>query len=121
MKKYISELFFTTEHVTEDEWLKFILEISRLNGLFKTWKIHIRIERNIIKYYIETTRKIPTIVNCSGDFLIKSIDNFEKIKTYKNSLYWLTNKEKNIVDIFDKNETKHNRKLTQIEIKIIPF
>ena len=41
MKKYISELFFTTEHVTEDEWLKFILEISRLNGLFKTWKIHI--------------------------------------------------------------------------------
>ena len=121
MKKYITELFFTTEHVTEDEWLKFILEISRLNGLFKTWKIHIKIERNIIKYYIETTRKIPTIANCSGDFLIKNIDNFEKIKTYRNSLYWLTNKEKNIVDIFDKNETKHNRKLTQIEIKIIPF
>ena len=121
MKKYISELFFTTEHVTEDEWLKFILEISRLNGLFKTWKIHIKIERNIIKYYIETTRKIPTIVNCSGDFLIKNIDNFEKIKTYKKSLHWVTNKEKNIVDIFDKNETKHNRKLTQIEIKIIPF
>lgn len=121
MKKHISELFFTTEYVTEDEWLKFILEISRLNGLFKSWKIYIKIERNIIRYYIVTKRKIPTIVNCSGSFLIKSIDDFDKIKTYRNSLYWITNKEKNIIDIFDKNETKHNRKLSQVEIKIIPF
>lgn len=121
MKKYVSEIFFTTDFVSEEEWLKFILEISRLNGLFKAWKIYLQIERNIIKYYIVTKRKIPTILNCSGNFLIKNIDNFEKIKSHIPFLYLVTNKEKNIIDIHDKNEAKHRQNLKQIEIKFRSF
>ncbi len=121
MKKYISEIFFTTDNADENEWYKLILEISKLNGLFRSWKIYIKIERNIIKYYIVTRKKIPTILNCSGNFLIKTIDEFEKIKTNINFLYVVTNKEKNIIDIYDKNESKHNRILRQVEIKITPF
>lgn len=121
MKKYISEIFLTTDFVTEEEWMKFILEISRLNGLFKKWKIYIKIERNIIKYYIITKRKIPTILNCSGNFLIKNIEDFEKVKANIPFLYLVTNKEKNIIDIHDKNETKYNQILKQIEINIRSF
>ncbi len=121
MKKYISEIFFTTEFVNENEWLKFILEISRLNGFLRSWKIYIKIEQNIIKYYIITRRKMPTILNCSGDFLLKNIQHFEKVKSNLFFLYLVTNKEKNIIDIFDKNEAKYRQILKQIEIKIRPF
>lgn len=121
MKKYISEIFFTTDFVEENEWLKFILEISNLNGIFRSWKILIKNERNIIKYYIITNRKIPTILSCSGDFLIKNIEKIETEKAYVPFIYFVTSKEKNIIDILDKNESKHNKTLKQIEIKIRPF
>lgn len=121
MEKYISEILPTTDYITEEEWLKFILEISRLNGLFRSWKIYIQIERNIIKYYITTKRKIPTILNCSGNFLIKNIEKLEKTKAQIPFLYLVTNKEKNIIDINDKNESKYRQKLKQIEIKIRSF
>lgn len=121
MKKYISEILPTTDNITEQEWLKFILEISRLNGLFRSWKIYIQIERNIIRYYIITKRKIPTILNCSGNFLIKQIEKLEKIKAQIPFIYLVTNKEKNIIDIANKNEAKYRQKLKQIEIKIRSF
>ena len=121
MKKYISEIFLTTDFVTDEEWLKFIMEISRLNGLLKSWKIYLKIERNIIKYYIITKRKIPTILSCSGNFLIKNIEKLEKVKAKIPFLYLVTNKEKNIIDIYDKNEAKYNQNLRQIEIKIRSF
>lgn len=121
MKKYISEIVLTTDFVDEAEWLKFILSISKLNGLFRSWKIYIKIERNVIRYYIITKRKMPTILNCTGNFLIRNIENFKRIKTNLEFLYWVTNKEKNIIDICEKNEIKYRQKLEQIEIKIRPY
>ncbi len=121
MKKYISEIFFTTDNADENEWQKLILEISKLNGLFRSWKIYIQVERNIIRYYLVTRKKIPTILSCSGNFLIKTISHFDKIKTNLSFLYLVTNKEKNIVDIYDKNESKYNLNLKQVEVRIRSF
>ncbi|MCI8965819.1 MAG: ATP-binding protein [Clostridia bacterium] len=121
MKKYVSEIFLTTDFVNEDEWLKFILEISRLNGIFNKWKIVIEIERNLVKYYIITKRKIPTILGVSGSFFIKNIDNIENQKTKLYPVYMVKNNENNIVEIYEKSEAKYNKKVKRIEIKIIPF
>lgn len=41
----VFEIFLTTDFVTEESWLKFILYISKLNGLFKKWKIYIKFEK----------------------------------------------------------------------------
>lgn len=121
MKKNIYEIFLTTEYVEENEWIKFLIEISRLNGRFKSWKLYVKIEKNIIKYYIISNKKIPTIINQSGNFLIKKIDSFIKEKAYIPFLYLVRNNEKSIIDIYDKNESKYRQKLKQVKIKIIPF
>lgn len=119
--KYVSEIFFTTDYVVEEDWLKLILEISNLNGLFRSWKIYMQIERNVIRYFVVTRRKLPSILNCSGSFLLKNIDEFKKVKAFIPFLYLVTNKEKNIIDIYDKNETKYRQNLKQVEVEIRAF
>lgn len=121
--KKIFEIFLTTDFVTEDSWLKFILYISKLNGLFRTWKIYVKFEKNNVRYFIKTRNYMPTTLTDLNDFLLQRIDNIDlKTKTFGiNSLYWVTKKEKSIVDIYDKNESKSSRKMEMAYIKIVPI
>ena len=121
MKRYMYEVYLTTDFVDDNEWLKFILEISNLNGIFRSWKLYVKIERSVIKYYVITRKKIPTILSCSGSFLIKNIDTFNREKTMLEYLYLVRNKENNIVDIYDRNESKYRQFLRQVEIVITPY
>lgn len=115
------EIMITTDFADENEWLKLFLEISKLNGLFRKWRLYLKIDRGVIRYYIVTKRSMPTVLNSTGCFLLKKIDSFERERTLIQYFYFVTNKENNIVDIYDKNESKYNQILKQVEIIIMPF
>lgn len=119
--KKIFEVFFTTDFVKEESWLNFILYVSKLNGLFKPWKIYIKFEKNNVRYFIKTRNDMPTTLTNLNDFLLQKIENLEIPKCNFKSIYFVTNKEKSIVDIYDKNESKRSRKMEFAEVKIIPI
>lgn len=124
MKKYVSEIFLTTDNVKEKSWLELIYAISRFNKLFHTWNFYIKIELNKVHYYVETNCVLPTIINSLSDFLIKKIDDEELNfpEEYNASIpYIITSKKKCVLDIYDRNEVKHNRKLVWSKIKIFPY
>ena len=75
--KKIFEIFLTTDFVSEDSWLKFLLYISKLNGLFKTWKIYIKFEKNNVRYFIKTRNDMPTTLTDLNDFLLQRIENID--------------------------------------------
>ncbi|MBR3613678.1 MAG: ATP-binding protein [Clostridia bacterium] len=120
-KKKYYEVFLTTDNVSEESWGKFLLYISKLNGLFKTWKIYIKFEKNNVRYFIKTKNEIPTTLSDLNDFLIKKTEEIKIPKTIFKTIYIITNKEKNIIDVYDRNESKKNRKLFFSEVKIYPF
>lgn len=124
MKKYVSEIFLTSDNVKEKSWLELIYAISRFNKLFHTWNFYIKIELNKVHYYVETNCVLPTIINSLSDFLIKKIDDEELNfpEEYNTSIpYIITSKQKRVLDIYDRNEVKHNRKLVWSKIKIFPY
>lgn len=122
-KEKIFEVFLTNDFVNEETWLKFILYISRLNGLFRRWNIYVKFEKNNVRYFIKTKNDMPTTLTDLNDFLLQKIDKIEfKTKLFSiKSFYIVKSKEKSIVDIYDKNESKHSRKMEIAEIKIIPI
>lgn len=117
----IYEVFLTTDYVTEENWLKFLLYISKLNGRFRKWKIYIKSDKNSIRYFIKTKNDIPTTLSDLGDFLLKKIDGFEEYRKFFKSLYIVTNKERSLVDVCDRNESKKKRNLLESEITILPY
>lgn len=121
MKVY--EVFFTTDYVKEETWLKFILYISKLNGRFRSWNIYIKFEKNKVRFFLKTKKEIPTTIGDLGDFLIKKLDdNEEKFKRkFLKSFYIITNKEKSVVDIYDRNESKRKRELIETKVKFWPY
>lgn len=121
MKRYMYEIYLTSDYIDENEWLKFLLEISNLNGFFRSWKLYIKIERSVIKYYIVSRKKLPTVLSCSGSFLIKKIDSFKREKTLIEYLYLVRKYENNLVDIYDRNESKYRQFLKQVEITFTSF
>lgn len=124
MKKYVSEIFLTSDNVKEKSWLELIYAISHFNKLFHIWNFYIKIELNKVHYYVETNCVLPTIINSLSDFLIKKIDDEELNfpEEYNTSIpYIITSKQKRVLDIYDRNEVKHNRKLVWSKIKIFPY
>ncbi len=119
--KFISEIFLTQKFVTEESWLQFIFEISRLNGIFRKWDIYVLVELNTVRYFIRTSRKIPPVISNLNDFLLKIIEPKQKIKKYFKTFYFMRNNEKNVLDIYDKNEAKKSRKLKISKITIFPY
>lgn len=117
------EIFFTTDFVTQESWLDFLLYISKLNGFFRSYSLFINFEKNNVRYFIKTKSDMPTTLGNLNDFLLKRIDNLEVPKSFFKfkSLYIVTNKEKSVVDILDRNESRKNRKLEWAKIKIIPY
>ena len=122
-KEKIFEVFLTNDFVNEENWLKFILYVSKLNGIFRTWKIYVKFEKNNVRYFIKTRNDMPTTLTDLNDFLLQKIDKIEqKTKLFSiKSFYIVKSKEKSVVDIYDRNESKYSRKIEIAEIKIIPI
>jgi len=113
--KYIFEILLTTNHVPEESWLSFFNMIGKLNGLFKYFDIYATTYLNEVRFFLVTNQLIPPILNSLGDFLIKRLDEYPELDfNYFPSLfpyYIVTNKEKNLLDISDKMESRKGEKL----------
>lgn len=121
--KTISEIFLTSNHVSEEQWLEFINCIAKLNGLFKKIEIYILIELNQVRYFVVSSSPLPATISSLNDFLIKKMDD-EEIKDfrfYNGFPCIITNKEKNVLDVFDKYETRHKYILKLSKITIMPW
>lgn len=120
MKKRLYEVFLTQKYVNEEDWMNFILVVSKLNGILKKWTIWVKIESNYVRYFIETEREFPPIMNSIGEFLLKKVENDIKIQYKILFPYFITKNYKNILEIYDKNEMKYCRRLKLIKINIYP-
>ena len=122
--KYLTEIFLTQQFVEEQTWSKFLYSVSNLNGLLKKWKIYIYIENNTIRYFIKSSKKLPSIIQDFSEFILKKVEDEENLfdeKSITNRWYIVTTKEKSILDIYDKSEVKNGKKLKFLEIDILPI
>ena len=123
--KYLTEIFLTQQFVEEQTWSKFLYSVSKLNGLLKKWKIYIYIENNTIRYFIKSSKKLPSIIQDFSEFILKKVDEEEENifdeKSITNRWYIVTTKEKSVLDIYDKSEVKNGKKLKFLEIDILPI
>lgn len=121
MKNNLFEIYLTSEQVNGEEWLSLFNKISRINGIFKSWKLWINIENNYIRYFVETKRILPTIIGEEGSFLLKKTDIKLKEKSKPSLPYILKSNDKTILDIYDKLESKKKEKLKNIKITFYPY
>lgn len=121
----LSEIILTNEHVGPISWLALLNAISKLNGLFKTWSIYAKIELNEVHFFCQTSRILPPIINSLGDFMIKKLDITENelinFNSKKGKPFVLTNKEKNILDIFDKVEASRKQELKLVKMSVLSY
>ena len=120
MKK-IFEVYLTSEYVESEEWLKLFFRISKINGLYRPWNLWITIEKNCIRYFIETKRTLPTILGELGSFLLKKTDIKLKEKTSIKKPYILMQNNQTIIDVYDNNESKRMQKLKKVKITFYPY
>ena len=124
--KYTTEIFLTSEHVTEESWLNLLNGISNLNGLFHKWSLWTRIENNEVRYFVQTRRQLPTVVSSLGDFLLKQIEAVEEEPASSLGLFYLflgffKKKENSVLDVYDYNETRKNRQMKFAKFTMFPL
>lgn len=120
-KQYTYEILLTETYVDEKSWLAFIFSVSKINGWLKRFKIYISINTNEVKYYIKTRVKLPPAIGDLGYFLLKPCENLKIPKAKFKFFYYLSTKYPTVLDVFDKNESKHSRKLELTEITIFSY
>lgn len=120
-KKYIFEIYPTSQFVESEKWLKLILKVSKINGKLSHWNLWIYIENNYIRYFIETKRMLPPILGDIGDFLIKKSDMVMQKKTKIGMPYILTNNYKTLLDVYDKFETRKEQKIRNVKITFFTY
>ena len=121
MKKKIFEIYLTEPAIDEKEWLKLFFKISKFNGMLKKWNLWINIENNYIRYFIETERSLPPVIGDLGSFLIKEFDINLRPKIQISFPCIITKNYNNILDMYDKFETRKNAKIKQIKIVFYPY
>ena len=116
MKSYY-ELFVTKDTLTLSDWDILFKEISRLNSVFGSWKLYLLIENNMLRFYIQSKVKIPSILSSSSCFVIKEIDAIDTLSKLISKTHICMESDKTFGDIYDKFESQSNKVLKQIEIK----
>lgn len=124
-EKILSEIILTSEYIEPQAWLSLLNSISKLNGFLKPWTMYAKIELNEVHFFCQTSRILPPIINSLGDFMIKKLDMTEKdlmdFSTKKRIPFLLTNKEKNVLDIFDKVESSRKQELKMVKMSIFSY
>jgi hypothetical protein len=120
MEKKVFEIYPTSSYIDGKEWLKLILKVSKINGIFKPWNLWVHIENNYIRYFIETKRTLPPILGELGDFLIKKTDMVLREKWSLGVPFMLTNNYKTLLDVYDRFDTRKSQKIKNIKITIFP-
>ena len=78
--KRLYEIYLTEDFVKDTSWLKFFLKIGKLNGLFKKFKVKAKIENQMVRYFLEVNKEIPTILSDLLEFILKEIIEKEDFK-----------------------------------------
>ncbi len=121
MRSNIFEIYPTIPYIEGEEWLKLILKVSRINGIFRHWNLWVHIENNYVRYFIETKRMLPPILADLGDFLIRKSDINLRKKWNFGIPFILTGNYKTLLDVYDKFETRKFEKIKNIKIMIFPY
>lgn len=121
MGKNLFEIYLTSEFVKSEEWLKLILKISKINGKFGHWNLWIHIENNYIRYFIEIKRMLPPILGELGDFLIKKTNMILRENVQIGIPYILTDNYKNLLDVYDKFDTRKSQKIRDVKITFFTY
>lgn len=118
MKKQVFEIFLTTNYVDGKEWLKFLLRITQINGLFRKWNLWVSIENNYIRYFIEISRMLPPVLGELGCFLIKRSDVVLNEKSNRGQPYLITSNYNTILDIYDRLGTRGSQRIKKVKFTI---
>ena len=121
MKKRMFEIYLTAPTIDSKEWLKLFYKISKINGLGKKWNFWISIENNYIRYFIETKRTLPPVIGEIGSFLIKEVNINFKEKSCIGFPCLITKNYDNLLDMYDRLETRQNAKIKHIKIIFYPY
>ena len=121
MKKRMFEIYLTAPTIDSKEWLKLFYKISKFNGLFKKWNLWISIENNYIRYFIETKRTLPPVIGEIGSFLIKEVNINFKEKSCIGFPCLITKNYDNLLDMYDRLESRQNAKIKHIKIIFYPY
>jgi hypothetical protein len=113
--KYISEIFLASDHISKEDWHKLILLISKYVGYLKKWELVINIDMNEVRYYVISTKELASTIGGMSDFVFKK-GNVNLDFKCKYCPPFFVPVESNLIDIYDKNEIKHYRKLKQIKL-----
>ena len=116
--KYYYELFFTKDKLEVSDWDLLFKDISRLNGFLGTWKLYLSIEKNMLRFFIKSRVKIPSILSSTSAFIVKKTEPIDIKKIYLNKIHICMDSDKTLGDIYDKYESKFNKTLKYVEIKI---
>lgn len=119
-KKYIAEILLTSNRVSAESWQRLIFAVSSYIGILRKWKIIVRIDMNIIKYYIESPGELPTTVGDLSDFLLKKSELIPRPR-FRWWLPMINHSNQSIIDVFDRNEVRYDHQLKDIEITIRPL
>ena len=121
MKKRMFEIYLTAPTIDSKEWLKLFYKISKINGLGKKWNLWISIENNYIRYFIETKITLPPVIGEIGSFLIKEVNINFKEKSCIGFPCLITKNYDNLLDMYDRLETRQNAKIKHIKIIFYPY
>ena len=121
MKKRMFEIYLTAPTIDSKEWLKLFYKISKINGLGKKWNFWISIENNYIRYFIETKRTLPPVIGEIGSFLIKEVNINFKEKSCIGFPCLITKNYDNLLDMYDRLESRQNAKIKHIKIIFYPY
>ena len=117
------EIYLTEDFVKSNVWLKFILKIGKLNGLFRKFKIKVKIENQVVRYFLEVNREIPSILSELPEFILREIseENF-RIKFFK-PFEIISKRENSIIDLYDKYESKQENHIKEaiLSFRMISF
>lgn len=85
--------------------------------------MYVYIDDNTVRYFIETNKKLPSIIQEFSEFILKRVEDEEmyKLRGFPSRPYFILNKEKSVLDIYDKNEVKKDKKLKIVELNVLPI
>lgn len=109
------EVCFTKKFVSKEEWLEFIIVISKYHSFLKKWSIIITFQESSIHYFVITNCLLPVTISHLDFFVLKRVKNIVVTKK-KVALPFFSFNYHNLVDIYDFFYIKKKANLKWVEI-----
>lgn len=114
-KSVVSEIYLTSKSVSKESWHALFLELTDYLGSFSSFQIFVVCKLNKVHYYIRTEEVIPTVLGEISDFMFRESD-INWSFAYEKGLPYMNHLSDTIIDIFDRESLKKNRKVSILEL-----